>query len=49
LFATLSDQYFADNFAIAKDGTFFVTRFLNPIITRVSADGGSVEDFNIGQ
>lgn len=38
----------ADNFAIAPDGTFYVTRFLYPIITRISADGSQVEDLYVG-
>jgi hypothetical protein len=52
-FARLSevaeDSYSADNFAIAQDGTFFVTRLYEPKITRVSADGTHSEDFVIGK
>lgn len=43
-----TDVYGADNFAIAADGTFYVTRSGSPVITRVSADGARVEDFRIG-
>ena len=50
-FAQLSRQpdalYAADNFAIAADGTFYVTR-LSPIITRISPDASRIEDFPIG-
>lgn len=53
VFARLSalpdSDFSADNFAIADDGTFYVTRFDNPVITRVSADGRQIEDFRIGQ
>lgn len=38
----------ADNFAIAPDGTFYVTRFMYPIVTRISADGSEVEDLYVG-
>lgn len=51
-FARLSDvkeDYAADNFAIAADGTFYVTRLYEPKITRVSADGALAEDFVIGK
>jgi sugar lactone lactonase YvrE len=49
LFATLSADYAADNIAIDKEGTFYITRFSNPIVTRVSADGTAIEDFTIGK
>jgi sugar lactone lactonase YvrE len=54
VFARMSDQpdafmTSADNFAIAPDGTFYVTRFLAPIITRISADGTDIQDFAVGQ
>ena len=39
----------ADNFAIAEDGTFYVTRFLTPIISRVSADGSQIDDLKVGR
>jgi hypothetical protein len=39
----------ADNFAIAEDGTFYVTRFLHPIISRVSADGSQIDDLKVGR
>ena len=53
VFARLSEQpdallTSADNFAIAPDGTFYVTRFLVPVITRVSADGSVIEDIRVG-
>lgn len=53
-FAVLSEQKgailpVADNFAIGEDGTFYVTRFLQPVISRVSADGQTSEDIAIGQ
>lgn len=53
-FARLSEQPDAlissgDNFAFAPDGTIYVTRFLQPLITRVSADGSIVEDFAVGK
>lgn len=51
-FARLSDvkeDFAADNFAIAADGTFYVTRLYEPKITRVSADGSRAEDFVIGK
>lgn len=38
----------ADNFVIAGDGTFYVTRFMQPVITHVSADGSTAEDIPIG-
>ncbi|MET0390460.1 MAG: hypothetical protein ABW321_31095 [Polyangiales bacterium] len=54
VFARLSEQpdallVSADNFAIAPDGTFYVTRFVTPIITRVSADGATIDDFHVGR
>ena len=54
VFARMSNQpeatlISADNFAIAPDGTFYVTRFQQPIITRISADGTRVEDFQVGR
>jgi sugar lactone lactonase YvrE len=49
LFATLSADYLADNFAIAKDGSFLVTRFSGPIVTRVSPDGATAVDYTIGE
>jgi sugar lactone lactonase YvrE len=52
-FATLSELDVlltsADNFAIAADGSFYATRNERPVITRVSADGKSSEDFAIGR
>lgn len=53
VFARLSEQrdafvVSADNFVIAPDGTFYVTRFLAPVITRVSADGQQIEDIPVG-
>lgn len=52
VFARLSNRprslYAADNFAIARDGTFYVTRF-DPIITRISPDATRIEDFQIGR
>ena len=52
LFARLSeiedDNFTADNFAIAEDGTFYVSRLYMIKITRVSPDGQRVEDFSIG-
>lgn len=53
VFARLSevsnDIYSADNFAIAEDGTFYVTRLYEPKISRVSADGSRTDDFMIGK
>jgi hypothetical protein len=49
LSALPNSAFGADNFAIAQDGTFYVTRFDNPVITRVSPDGKKVEDFTIGK
>ena len=54
VFARMSNQpnafmTSADNFVIAPDGTFYVTRFLSPIITRISADGTDIQDFPVGQ
>lgn len=54
LFARLSAQpeatlAAADNFVIADDGTLYVTRFLRPVITRVSADGSRIDDINVGE
>lgn len=54
VFARMSEQpdaigTSADNFAIAPDGTFYVSRFLSPIITRISADGSAIEDFPVGR
>lgn len=52
LFARMSavsgDRFSADNFAIARDGTFYVTRLYEPKITRVSSDGSRQDDFVIG-
>jgi hypothetical protein len=52
VFARLSpvstDDFSADNFAIAADGTFYVTRLYEAKITRVSPDGARAEDFVIG-
>jgi hypothetical protein len=52
VFARLSevptDDFSADNFAIAEDGTFYVTRLYLNKITRVSHDGQRVEDFVVG-
>lgn len=52
-FARLSeidhDDFTADNFAIAEDGTFFVTRLYDIKITRVSPDGAHIDDFVIGK
>lgn len=54
VFARLSEQpdafgTSADNFAIASDGRFYVSRFLSPIITRISADGSDIADFPVGR
>lgn len=38
-----------DNFAIAPDGTFYVTRFQPAIISRISADGSQIDDFYVGK
>jgi sugar lactone lactonase YvrE len=37
-----------DNFAIAPDGTIYVTRFQQIVVTRVSPDGKVTEDFPVG-
>lgn len=39
----------ADNFVIAPDGTFYVTRFQEPVITRVSPGAAEIRDFVVGQ
>ena len=53
VFAVLSEQPdallgAADNFAIAEDGTFYVTRFMKPAISRVSPDGTTLGDVQSG-
>lgn len=53
VFARLSevdhDDFTADNFAIAEDGTFYVTRLYTIKVTRVSPDGTYAEDFVVGK